>query len=88
VTAANRPRPRRKPVPKRLPWWKSKVIMGWLAALLSLIASRSGLVAALAPADQAQLASDLFELIGFLAGGGTAVGARILQKHAPPITRI
>lgn len=70
--------------PPTLPWYRSKIIVGTLVALASLLAQKLGL-AALAPADQRDIVDIVLTLTG-AAGGGTALVSRLAQKHAPKIT--
>jgi hypothetical protein len=70
--------------PRELPWYRSKIIVGSLVALVCLVANKLG-IANLAAADQVQLVDLILTIVGGL-GGGTALVSRVTQKHAPQIT--
>lgn len=70
--------------PSQLPWWKSKVIIGAAISIVCKLLVMFGLVGEIAPGDQQQLADVLVLVLGGI-GDLVAIGARLKQKHAPPI---
>ena len=68
-----------------MPWYKSKIIVGALLAVLAQILSGTGAIAVVTPDDQARLADLIVQLVGAV-GAILALGARLTQKRAPSIT--
>lgn len=67
-----------------LAWWKSKVFVGGVIAVLATLAQKFGLVSALTPDGQDKIADII---VALLQGGGGLMAAlsRLTQKAAPPI---
>ncbi len=71
--------------PDTLPWYKSKIMLGNIVAVVCLVGTGFGLFAAISPEGQAGLVEDILTIVG--AGGAiTSAIARITQKFAPAIT--
>lgn len=71
--------------PRSMPWWRSRVIVGSLVAMVAAILRQTGLVHAIAPEAVTQW-TDWILLLTSLVGGGVAVHGRIDQDTAPKIT--
>lgn len=72
-------------IPAKLPWYRSKVIVGAAISILTKVLVMSGAINEIAPADAESLAN-LIVLIGGGIGDLVAIGARVAQKAAPPIS--
>jgi hypothetical protein len=71
--------------PTNLVWYKSKIVWGGILAVLGPIAQATGLISNWDDESANQLADALSAgLTGI--GAALAVGARLTQKAAPPIT--
>ncbi len=66
------------------PFWKSKIFVGAVIALLATLAQQFGLVSAVTPDGQDKIADII---VAVLQGGGGLLAAisRLTQKAAPPI---
>lgn len=70
---------------RSMPWWRSRIIVGSLVAMVAAILRQTGLAHSIAPDDVAQW-TDWILLLTSLAGGGVAVHGRIDQETTPKIT--
>jgi hypothetical protein len=71
--------------PEKLPFYKSKIMLGSIVAVICLVGTQFGLFAEIAPEGQAAIVEDILTVVGAI-GGITAAVARVTQRFVPPIT--